>query len=87
MLENSPVGESRSNGLTEKAIQEVQGTIRTLKDCVESKLIDKETGEKGTTTLNGAVITWSTERSGHIIIRYKIGPDGMTAYQRLKGKK
>ena len=58
MLENSPVGESRSNGLIEMAIQEVQGAIRTLKDCVESKLIDKETGERGTTTLNGAVIIW-----------------------------
>ena len=35
MLENSPVGESRSNGLTEKAVQEVQGSIRTIKDCAE----------------------------------------------------
>eukprot|EP00973_Karenia_brevis_P008088 1095820-Karenia_brevis.AAC.1 len=29
ILENSAVGESRSNGLTEKAVQEIQGMIRT----------------------------------------------------------
>ena len=37
MLENSPVGESRSNGLTEKAVQEVTGIIRTFLDQAEYK--------------------------------------------------
>ena len=32
ILENSPVGESESNGFIEKGIQEVQNQIRKLKD-------------------------------------------------------
>eukprot|EP00973_Karenia_brevis_P091878 12409601-Karenia_brevis.AAC.1 len=85
VLENSPVGESRSNGLTEKAIQEVQGIIRTLLDHVESRLRDDQ-GETGKISVNDAVKTWLIEHSGALITRYKIGADGMTPYWRLKGK-
>eukprot|EP00973_Karenia_brevis_P010935 1482748-Karenia_brevis.AAC.1 len=34
-LENSPIGESQSNGAVERAIQSVQDQIRTIKDTVE----------------------------------------------------
>ena len=45
MLENSPVGESRSNGLSEKAVQEVTGMIRTFLDHAEDKLNAKSKNE------------------------------------------
>ncbi len=35
ILENSPVGESQSNGLVENAIKEVQAQIRKLKDQLQ----------------------------------------------------
>eukprot|EP00973_Karenia_brevis_P035251 4862570-Karenia_brevis.AAC.1 len=35
MTENSPVGESQANGKIERAIQSVQGQIRTIKDTIE----------------------------------------------------
>ena len=38
MQENSPVGDSRSNGLVERTIQSVQGQIRTMRSALESRL-------------------------------------------------
>ena len=35
ILENSPVGESQSNGFVENAIREVQNRVRKLKDQLE----------------------------------------------------
>ena len=57
MLENSPVGESRINGLTEKAVKEDQELVRTLKDYVDMKL--GEHCKEGQTSdgINGPVIT------------------------------
>ena len=46
VLEESPVKESQSNGAIENAIKQVQGQIRTTKDCLESRLGVKLTGEK-----------------------------------------
>ena len=37
ILENSPVGESQSNGFIENAIKEVQNQIRKLKDQLQAK--------------------------------------------------
>ena len=38
ILENSPVGESQSNGLVENAIKEVQSQIRKLKDQLQQNM-------------------------------------------------
>ena len=35
--EESPVGESQSNGQVERAIQTVQGQVRALKSCLEAR--------------------------------------------------
>ena len=37
-LENSPVGESESNGAVERAIQTWEGQVRTMKDALASRL-------------------------------------------------
>ena len=39
--EESPVGESQSNGEVENAIQRVQGMYRTMKDDLEANLGEK----------------------------------------------
>ena len=41
ILENSPVGESQSNGSVERAIKEVQHQIRKLKMQLEENITDK----------------------------------------------
>ena len=79
VIENSPKGESQSNGLPEAAVRELSGMIRTLKDSIETK-----TGEK--IEKKSAMMAWIVEHSGNMITRYRVGKDGRTAYQRLKGK-
>ena len=51
VLEESPVGESKSNGGIETAIQQVQGHIRTIKDGMEA-IFDKILPE------DSALIPW-----------------------------
>ena len=34
----SPVGEHKSNGMAERAVQEVQGQVRTLRDAFEARV-------------------------------------------------
>ena len=38
ILRNSPVGESQSNGVVEKAIRDIEDQVRTLKDAAENRL-------------------------------------------------
>ena len=77
--ENSPKGESQSNGQIESGIRELMGMIRTLKDDIETKT--KEPMEN-----NSPMLAWIVEAAGTMISRYRVGKDCKTAYQRLKGK-
>ncbi len=77
--ENSPVGESSSNGMVERAIRSVQGQIRTIKDQVETK-----TGrriERGST-----IFKWIVEWAAATITRYRINSNGKTAMAEIKGR-
>ena len=78
--ENSPKGESKSNGMIESAVRELEGMIRTTKDHIETKM-------GGKLDQDSPMLAWIVESAGTIITRYRIGSDGRTAYQRLKGKR
>ena len=41
ILENSPVGESQSNGVAENAVKEIQNSVRKIKDQLEIHIADK----------------------------------------------
>ena len=78
ILENSPVGESQSNGVVEKAIDEIEGMVRTLKSALEERLgwkIDPK----------HPVLTWLVEWSASLINKFRVGKDGKTPEQRHKG--
>jgi len=78
--EESPVGEHASNGEVENAIKQVQGMTRTLKDLIEAygpMEIDP--------THN--ISPWMVEYAAQLLSRYKVGEDGKTPYERIKGKK
>ena len=60
-------------------MQDVEDVIRTLKSA-----IDRKTGTR--LKANDAIMTWMVEHAGMIINRCRIGIDGLTAYERLKGK-
>ena len=77
--ESSPVGSSQSNGLIERAIQDAEGQIRTMKLDFESHL-----GEQILSDHN--LIPWLVEYAAVLLNRGQVGQDGKTAYERLKGK-
>ena len=74
ILENSPKGDSQSNGAAENAVREAEGMIRTWKVFVQDKLsivIDNR----------HVLLPWLVSHAGVIITRYKKVHDGKTAYQ------
>ncbi len=77
--EESPVGESQSNGEVEAAIKQVQGHIRTLRLHLQARY--KEVLGDGHVAMLLLV-----PHSAASLNRYLIGADGKTARQRLKGR-
>ena len=80
MLEQSPTGESQSNGLSEQSIREVEGVARTWRSSVEGRYEIKLGNDH-------PLISWIVKYAGDVITRHKVGLDGKTPYERLKGWK
>ena len=78
LVESSPKGESQSNGIAERTVQDLEG-VRTHKLDLETKL-------KMAVGIGHHRIAWLVENVADIINKFKIGHDGRTAYERLKGK-
>ena len=79
LVEESPVRSSGSNGIVERAVQPVEGLIRTLKSGLEERLGFKVDAEK-------AVVAFMAEYAAYLQNRLFVGKDGKTAYERVKGK-
>ena len=79
-IENSRVGDSDSNGMIERGIREVKGMTRTLRCHLEEKL-NKDI------KLTDPIVPWMVRHAAYIITRCRIGPDGKTAMQKLKGRR
>ena len=80
VIEHSPVHSSQSNGYIERAVQTVQGVIRTMRSALEEKW--------GVSIgIDHAVWSWLVEYAGWLITRCEVGKDGRTPYERMKGKK
>ena len=80
VFEESPVGESKCNGVIENAIQQVQGQFRTVKDALESRIGERLGGDS-------VLIPWMVIHAARTINRYHVAPDGKTNYERWKGKR
>ena len=79
-VEQSPVGSSASNGVAERAVQSVEGQLRTISDALQHRLhIDIPSDH--------AVIAWMVEYSSVLLNKYEVGRNGKTAYERLRGRK
>jgi hypothetical protein len=78
--ENSVVGDSKTNGVAERAIQSVEGMVRVLKAAVETRW-------GVTLPSKHAVLPWIIEYSAFLLNRFEVSADGFTAYERCKGKK
>ena len=79
ILEETPVGDSQSNGSVEATIKQVQGQFRTMRGALESKY-GKIIGPKSN------VLPWLVRHASTTLFRELKGKDGFTAYRRLKGK-
>lgn len=77
--ESSLVGTSQSNGMIERAIQDVDGQVRTLKLAFESHLVEKVQSDHNS-------IPWLVQNAAVLLNRWQVGQDGKTAYERLKDK-
>ena len=80
VLENSPVGDSRSNGAAERAVQAVAEQVRVIRRGLEVRL-----GLK--LSCKHPVTCWLVEHCADLISKYQVGDDGKTAYERWKGKR
>ena len=78
--ESSPVGSSQSNGFIERAIQDEEGQIRTIKLDLESHIRSKIPSSHD-------IVPWLAEYAAVLMNRGQVGADGKTQYERLKGKK
>ena len=79
IIENCPVGSSKSNGIVERATQSLQGMIRTIRSDIEGRWTVK-------IDVTHSIWPWIAGHAGFSLTRFEVGRDGKTAYERLKGK-
>ena len=79
ILENSPKGDSQSNGAAENAVREAEGMIGTWKMSVGEKL-------KAVIDNKHVLLPWLVIHAGVIITRYETVHEGKMANQKIKNK-
>ena len=77
--ERSMPGESPSNGIAERAVQQLEDQVRTMKLALEARL-------KVRIPMDHPIMAWMVEHASHLLTKYHVGPDGRTGFGRLHGK-
>ena len=80
LVENSPVGESQSNGFVEEAIKDVEEMVGTLLISLEEKI-------DGRLPQESPIIAWCIEYAATLLNYFKEGKDGKTPLERHRGLK
>ena len=78
--ELSSVGESQSNGKSERGVQLVEDLIRTLKSAFEAR-VNMRLGS------THPVMLWLVEYASVLLSKYPVGDGGLTTFQKLHGKR
>ena len=78
--ERPPVGESRSDGIIERAVELVASQARTLKAAPEHRIGARVPPD-------ARILCWLLEFAAYLMDRCDIGSDGKTPLQRLHGRK
>ena len=79
--EDSPAYDPKSNGAVERSVRGLKEQVRTMKSDLEGRLGRKlESSDRST-------LCWMIEHGGCLLRRYKVGEDGKTAYERIKGRR
>ena len=74
-----PAYDSKANGSIEHAVRLVQGLLRTLKLCLERRLLHSIPADH-------AIMAWLVQHTAWLLTVQSRGQDGFTAYERLRGK-
>ena len=69
VIEHSAVGDSKGNGIVERAIKSVEGQVRVARSALEARL-------KARLSHDHAVLTRLTEYVSLLLNRYEVGKDG-----------
>ncbi len=77
---HSGVGDSKGNGMAERAVQSIEEMVRVHKLAVEARIKER-------LPCTHPMMAWLVEHAADVLNRYNIGKDGRTPYQRLKGRK
>ena len=79
-IEHDPVKDSQSNGLVERAVQTLEGQVRTMLLALENKI---------STKINATddVLPWMIIYAAVLLNIYHVGADNKTARERLRGRK
>ena len=77
--EDAPKSSKGSNGTVERAVQTIEGMIRTLKSAVDERYMVRISAEH-------LIITWLVDYAAFLVNRLEVGRDGKTSYERSRGK-
>ena len=80
LIEQSPVDDSRANGLAERSVQSIQKQVRILKLATERYL-----GTKFSVT--HPCFPWLVMHAADVLTKGRVRKDGHTAYENIKQKK
>ena len=78
--EQPPKGEHASNGVVEEAGKTITDLSKVFKIQLEARL-------KQELDIEAPILQWMARWAAMAISRFRVGKDGKTAYERLKGKK
>ena len=79
-VEVSPMGGSQANGDVERAIQTVQGQVRTMKSALDGRY-KTELGE------NHVIIPWLVSYASSVMNKFTTDIGGKTAHERCRGRR
>ena len=80
LSEESKTGDSRANGRVEASVKETKREVRALLSDLRSRIKKEKLHD------NHPMMAWVSRHSDFLISRYRVGQDGRTPYERLKGK-
>ena len=79
VVEHSKAKDSQTNGVAERAVQSIEGLVRTMKFALEKRLGVQISSSH-------PLMAWIVEHAAETLNRFHVGPDGRTPFERIKGK-
>lgn len=75
LIENSPVGQSQSNGVAERAVQAVSEQIQVRRHGLHNRI-------RAVLPVRHPVMTWMVEHAGELVSAFQRGLDGNTCFRK-----